>query len=300
MYKNANIIFIILFFLGLPFFLEAQDSPTPRSVRLPWPMDDNVWSYEVLIEKESEDEYLEYLQEFTQEFFIIVSLLPGKYRYRVIPYNILGNPEPEQGSEWRNFEIPDIVQETVSEESDDQDVYQDEEIEQIAEQIEEQIDEQPVDHIVEQEPEVIRDIDKIVRLWTVGISAGSSFATPWLITTVHGTIAPWKYSFLEIGCDLGFITEVKDAESYFSVYPFLHYAIFLPFKSKGGFYAGAGGGCMIANYTYPKEKVPVTIFAADVIIGVNFLDILDLSYTLRTNFAGVSNKFLVGYTYRFR
>jgi hypothetical protein len=304
-HKSVSIIIIAFFLLGLPLFLEAQDvdsdvisdnisdasSVKTRSVRLPWPMDENVWSYEVLIETEFEGEYMEYLQEFTQEFFVIVSLSPGKYRYRVIPYNFLGNPELEQSSEWRNFEVPDIVPEAViSMESDEKDVQEEEEVIQTVEQESEEPD----------EPEVFVDIERTARLWTLGVSAGSTFATPWLTISLHGTLAPWKYSFFEIGCDIGFITEIEDAKNYYSLYPFLHYALFLPFKTKGGWYAGIGGGCMIANYIYPKETVSMNIFAADVIIGVNFLNMIDLSYTLRTNFSGVSNKFLAGYTYRFR
>jgi hypothetical protein len=267
MHRKVQI--IITLFLGLPFFLEAQ----PRSVRLPWPLDENVWRYEVLIETELEGEYQEYLQGFTEEFFVIVSLLPGKYRYRVIPYNYLGRPEAEQSSVWMNFEIADLEEDIPAE---DQNVFQ------------------------EEAEEVFRDIERIARLWALGVSAGSTFATPWLTVTVHGTIAPWKYSFLEIGCDIGLITEVEDAEAYYSLYPFIHYALFMPFKTKGGWYVGIGGGCMMINYTYPKETVSENIFAVDAIIGLNFLNVLDLSYTLRTNFSGVSNKFLIGYTYRFR
>jgi hypothetical protein len=35
--------------------------------------------------------------------------------------------------------------------------------------------------------------DNSARLWTIGISVGSSFSRPLVIGTVHGTIAPFRY-----------------------------------------------------------------------------------------------------------
>jgi hypothetical protein len=136
------------------------------------------------------------------------------------------------------------------------------------------------------------------KLWTIGAGVGSSFAAPWIVGTMHGTIAPWHYSFLEIGLDAGFLSGVEDA-GYYSIYPFLHYAFFLPFSNKGGWYIGAGGGYLIAEYNFSEEKVPVRTFGLDLTTGFNLWDMLDVSYTLRTNFSTVGNKVSVGYTYRF-
>jgi hypothetical protein len=136
------------------------------------------------------------------------------------------------------------------------------------------------------------------KLWTVGASVGSSFAAPWILGTIHGTIAPWHYSFLEIGLDAGFLSGMEDV-GYYSIYPFVHYAFFLPFPDKGGWYIGAGGGYLIAGYNFPEGKVPVNSFGADLTTGFNLWNMLDVSYTLRTNFSTVGNKFSVGYTYRF-
>ena len=47
----------------------------------------------------------------------------------------------------------------------------------------------------------------------IGASVGTSFAEPWVIGTVHGTIAPFRYSFLEIGLDLGLVVSVKTSTS---------------------------------------------------------------------------------------
>jgi TolB-like protein len=141
--------------------------------------------------------------------------------------------------------------------------------------------------------------ENTARLWTIGLSVGTSFAPPFVIATVNTTLAPFNYSFLEIGCDFGFISGVDDV-SYHSFYLFVHYAFFYPFTKTGGWYAGVGGGWMLANYNYPTGEVQTNIFAMDFITGVNIGDMLNISYTLRTNFNRVSHKMLVGYTYRFK
>jgi len=138
----------------------------------------------------------------------------------------------------------------------------------------------------------------VARLWTVGASVGSSFSRPLVIGTLHGTIAPFRYSFLEIGVDAGFLSRVVD-EGYYAICPFAHYAFFWPFD-KGGLYVGAGVGYMFGTISHPDEKEPIRIIAADGVIGANIMDMLDISYTLRTTFSNFTNKFSVGYTYRFK
>jgi len=134
--------------------------------------------------------------------------------------------------------------------------------------------------------------------WTAGASIGTSFVEPWVIGTIHGTIAPLPYSFLEIGLDLGFVSGFTDVVKYYSLYPFAHYALFIPF-GKGGGYIGAGIGYMFGEKAYQNLKEPISILAADFIVGLNILNGFDISYTLRTNMKSVNNKFAFGYTYRF-
>ena len=136
------------------------------------------------------------------------------------------------------------------------------------------------------------------HLWSVGFSIGTTFAAPWIIGTLHGTIAPLRFSFLEIGFDYGMISGVEDV-SYYSFYPYLHYTLYRPFMKKGGWYIGAGGGYMIIELDYPEGAVSRNTIAADIITGFNIENIIDISYTLRTNFKAMDNKFSVGYIYRF-
>jgi len=138
------------------------------------------------------------------------------------------------------------------------------------------------------------------KFWSVGVSAGSSFAAPWAIGTVHGTIAPFRNSFFELGIDYGMISRAADVEQYYSLYPFIHVALFLPFKKSGGWYVGAGGGYMLGEYTFPEEKIPVNIYAVDATTGINIGNIFDVSYTARSNFKSVNHKVAVGFTYRFK
>ena len=86
----------------------------------------------------------------------------------------------------------------------------------------------------------------------MGLSVGSSFNRPWFIGTAHGTIAPFKYSFLEVGFDFGTVSGESDA-SYYLLYPYAHLALFWPFTEKIGAYAGLGGGFMINSYEFDTE-----------------------------------------------
>jgi hypothetical protein len=444
MYKKTYAFFATLFFLYLPSFLGAQTvhySAAPRSVRLPWPRDDKAWGYEAVIEAELGGTYRDFVREFTHDFFIIVSLAPGRYRYRVIPYNFLGQPETAQSSAWRVFDVPSAVSSVDAEDPiilmdfDDPvaavgrdnngnvlpkrgTVYDGnghsyevinetkrwtdaklhceslggylatvtslEEQKFIMELLSEQgtrssywlggyreggrwqwvtgeafdyrnwmagkpdnnngredklsmprtgqWDDQnnglnfgficewdsgvPIalpksgNSTAQIKPEKPAgqsedNTDRADRLWMVGASAGTAFYRPWIIATLHGTIAPLPYSFLEAGIDLGLISGDTDAR-YYSIYPFIHYAFFMPFPedfipflAKSGWYIGAGGGYWIGVYSSPNGEAEDKSFSVDFIAGLNIMGMFDISYTLRTSFKGVNNKFSVGYVYRF-
>ena len=138
------------------------------------------------------------------------------------------------------------------------------------------------------------------KLWSVGASVGSAFAAPWVIGTAHGTIAPFRYSFLELGFDIGFIPGKPDV-GYYSLCPFAHYAFFWPFSDVISVYAGLGGGFSYASYKFDVEgEITKSIFAAAATAGINFFDMITVSYTVRTNFTGFNHKLSAGYVYRFK
>jgi len=143
------------------------------------------------------------------------------------------------------------------------------------------------------------------RFWSLGVSAGTSFAAPWLTGTVQATLAPLPHSFVRIGCDLGFVSGVEGV-GYFLIYPFVHYALFLPFDmlplpfESGGWHIGIGGGFLIDEHRFDDFTVNRGIPAADFITGVNIGNVFDISYTLRTNFSWFASRVSVGFTHRFQ
>jgi len=148
---------------------------------------------------------------------------------------------------------------------------------------------------------VTPDADRAARLNTLGVSTGTAFSDPLLIITLRGTFAPMPYLFLEAGIDFGIISMYADAEKYYSLYPFVHMGFFVPFGTGSGWYIGAGGGYMFGEYTFRVEgkTPPLSVFAADFITGFTVGGFLDISYTLRTDFASASNKLAIGFVYRF-
>ena len=143
------------------------------------------------------------------------------------------------------------------------------------------------------------------RLNTLGASAGTAFADPLIIITIHGTYAPLRHLFLEAGVDLGLVSAYGDVAAYYSMYPFAHIGWFVPFADRSGWYIGAGAGYMFGaytffdEYTYDRAETPVSVFALDFVTGLT-IGGFDISYTLRTNFGSVGNKISIGYTYRFK
>jgi len=146
------------------------------------------------------------------------------------------------------------------------------------------------------------------ELRTLGISLGTSWCLP-IICIVHGTLAPFKNSFFELGMDAsmpnGLFFNYDDLPR-FSLYPFANYALFVPFartkrgKRGGGWYAGAGFGVMFAKYTFVDVgSIWDTSAAMNIFTGFN-LGMFDISYTLRTDFDSFNSKLSFGYVYRFK
>jgi len=68
----------------------------------------------------------------------------------------------------------------------------------------------------------------------------------------------------------------------------------------GGWHIGAGGGFIIEEYRFPHFALQRRAFMADFVTGFNVGNMLDISYTLRTDFSSLMQKISVGFTYRFR
>jgi len=137
------------------------------------------------------------------------------------------------------------------------------------------------------------------KLWSVGVSAGTSLADPWVIGTVRGTIAPFRYSFLEVGMDLGLVSTITNS-GFYSLIPFINYCYYFPLNNVFGLYAGLGGCYIMTNYDFSDGAVSLHTFAAEITTGVTIIDMINMSYSLRTDFKGVDHKISVGYFYRFK
>jgi TolB-like protein len=143
------------------------------------------------------------------------------------------------------------------------------------------------------------------RLWSLGAAVGTSFARPWLVGTLQGTVAPFSGSLLRVGIDFGTLSG-DDRFDYLSVFPFAHLALFVPFEGRalpfsgGGWHIGAGGGLHIGQRrfaTFAQDEGPD--FMLEIMTGLIVADSLDISYSLRTDFSRIMHKVSVGFVYRF-
>ena len=102
----ALILFVFTSFLQAQeagYFIEEKDDEVKYIQRFVWKGGENALHYEVIFEREINGKYSRYLREITKTQFIEVSLPPGNYRFRVIPYDILGRPT--EGSKWANVTV---------------------------------------------------------------------------------------------------------------------------------------------------------------------------------------------------
>jgi len=102
----AVILFVFTSFLSAQspgYFVEEKDDEIKYIQRFVWKGGENALRYDVVFERERNGVYIPYLKETTKAQFIEVSLPPGHYRFRVIPYDILGRSV--EGSVWTNVEI---------------------------------------------------------------------------------------------------------------------------------------------------------------------------------------------------
>jgi len=77
-----------------------------------WTEDEYVLKYEVTVEKSESGIYSVYSKEFTESTNIQISLPPGNYRYRVVPYDFL--EQPGEPSEWKTLFVKPADDELVS------------------------------------------------------------------------------------------------------------------------------------------------------------------------------------------
>jgi len=100
---NFRGLLFIPLFLCVANVLFSQEGDIGDKHRITWTKDEYALRYEVLIEKETNNRHSLVLREFTEEPFIFISLPPGNYRLRVIPYDF--RDIPSRGTGWKNFKV---------------------------------------------------------------------------------------------------------------------------------------------------------------------------------------------------
>ena len=172
----------------------------------------------------------------------------------------------------------------------------------------------PMPPVIARQPQPL--FEDPARFWSAGVSGGVSIAEPLMDSgafiaggTLQVTLAPWRNSFIRIGCDI--LQGSHQDYSHFSslsIYPFGHLALFLPlFGWYGGVYLGAGAGFMIKSYSSRYDENSDSFFAMDLFtVGITFtLPFFgrlgfNASYTMRTDFSALTDRISLGVVYRFR
>jgi hypothetical protein len=84
------------------YYVDYTESKPRFIQRFVWDREEYALYYEVLIYID-DNGFREYLKDITEENLILVSLPPGKYRYSVTPFDLLGLRG--ESSQWKEFEV---------------------------------------------------------------------------------------------------------------------------------------------------------------------------------------------------
>ncbi len=98
-------VLLALFFITRPLWAQSGHYVIEQRYvqQLAWIGDEYTLKYEVVIEKNDGKGYRLYMREFTELPTIQISVPPGNYRYRIIPYDFL--EQPGEASAWINIDI---------------------------------------------------------------------------------------------------------------------------------------------------------------------------------------------------
>jgi len=85
------------------YFIDTETGEPRFFQRLAWRGGEYALRYEVVIERNVNGTYRGHAREFTSALYIDISLPPDRYRFRVIPYDVLDRPGV--ASEWKYIEV---------------------------------------------------------------------------------------------------------------------------------------------------------------------------------------------------
>jgi len=109
--NKQRLLFVVLFVLAaavlcameLDYYIDFSDEEPRFFQQLEWENDIYAMHYEVIIEVQDDNNFIEFRKWITTDYIININLPPGIYRYGVIPYDFLGHAG--EISEWTNFEV---------------------------------------------------------------------------------------------------------------------------------------------------------------------------------------------------
>ena len=144
---------------------------------------------------------------------------------------------------------------------------------------------------------------------SLGLAIGTTgnLVSPAFLVSAKLTFSLFAHTFFEAGSDFGLAHGEWDVKGvqYLSIAPYLHVNAFQA-QPPLGIYVGIGGGANLSRYTYPSESridpVTVNTWVLDVAAGLLCMfthSVIDIRWTLKTNFKGVDSRFTLGYSYRF-
>ena len=88
---------------GSSHYVRTDDGRARIVQRLSWPGDENVSRYGLVVERKEREGFVEIHREFTENNFAELSLRPGRYRYQILVYNLLGRFE--YATNWTSLNI---------------------------------------------------------------------------------------------------------------------------------------------------------------------------------------------------
>ncbi|MCL2230471.1 MAG: hypothetical protein FWC01_05195 [Treponema sp.] len=107
---NKNIFAFILFcFVQIVFSFAVLNAQETRAVhRFSWSGGEYALRYEVVFQRMEGNEFATHLREFTAERSVEITLPVGRYRFQVIPYDLLDRPS--EPSQWSYVEVRQMPQ----------------------------------------------------------------------------------------------------------------------------------------------------------------------------------------------
>jgi len=243
-----SFIFISLF-VCFANVLFSQGNDIGSRHRITWTRDDYALRYEVLIEKEENDKYSPVLREFTEEAYVFISLPPGNYRLRVIPYDF--RDVPGRGTGWKNFKVLAVTAQDPKSEPESRLVMED-----APPPPKQEENKTPIDNITgdltndadSAKPEKRKDLFVALLAEGLGYSRNN-------IAFGGGIIFGGSSDGIGIGLRLFY---AQDAENFMFLEALTHIRFYLPRgKDNIGFFLQLEGGVAFMSYeTFESQVVP--------------------------------------------